>query len=75
LDGDHHTRCGTCHVGNDYSHYTCYGCHEHSPESIRREHIKEGIPNFENCVQCHRSGNEHDIRNGDEKRNREKEDD
>ena len=75
LDGDHNTRCVTCHVGNDYSHYTCYGCHEHSPSSIRRKHIEEGISNFDNCVHCHRSGNEHDIRNGDGKGNSEKEDD
>ena len=67
LDGDHNTRCVTCHVRNDYSRYTCYGCHEHSPASIRREHIDEGIRNFDNCVACHRSASEHDIRGGDAK--------
>jgi hypothetical protein len=30
LDRDHNARCVTCHLGNDYSRYTCYGCHEHS---------------------------------------------
>ena len=75
LDGDHNTRCVTCHVGNDYSRYTCYGCHEHSPASIRRKHIEEGISNIDNCVACHRSGNEHDIRDGDGKRNSEEDDD
>ncbi|MRR50360.1 MAG: class III cytochrome C family protein [Rhodocyclaceae bacterium] len=62
LDRDHNAKCATCHERNDYSRYTCYGCHEHSPEKIRREHIEEGIRDFKNCVECHRSANEHDIR-------------
>lgn len=56
LDGEHKARCVTCHTGNDYSRYTCYGCHEHSPGKIRREHIEEGIRKFDNCVECHRGG-------------------
>lgn len=64
LDRDHSTRCVTCHIRNDYSRYTCYGCHEHSLDNVRRKHIKEGIRNFENCVECHRSANKHDIRSG-----------
>ncbi|TYC50942.1 class III cytochrome C family protein [Zoogloea oleivorans] len=62
LDRDHSVQCVTCHVRNDYSQYTCYGCHEHTPEKIRREHIEEGIRDFKNCVECHRSADEHDIR-------------
>jgi hypothetical protein len=62
LDRDHNVKCITCHERNDYSRYTCYGCHEHSPEKIRREHIEEGIRDFKNCVECHRSADEHDIR-------------
>ncbi len=62
LDRDHNVKCATCHVRNDYSRYTCYGCHEHSPEKIRREHIEEGISDFKNCVECHRNANEDDIR-------------
>jgi hypothetical protein len=62
LDRDHNTRCATCHVRNDYSRYTCYGCHEHSLSNIRRKHVEEGIRDFDNCVECHRSANEHDIR-------------
>lgn len=62
LDRDHDVKCATCHVGNDYSRYTCYGCHEHSPDKIRREHIEEGIRDFKNCVECHRSADENDIR-------------
>jgi Class III cytochrome C family len=55
LDRDHNTTCITCHVNSDYKRFTCYGCHEHTPEKIRRKHTKEGISNFENCVKCHRS--------------------
>ena len=71
LDRDHSTRCVTCHTGNEYKRYTCYGCHEHSAEGMRREHIEEGIRKFNNCVECHRSANKHDIKgvlgNGKEK--------
>jgi hypothetical protein len=54
LDRDHDTACVTCHQNNDYSRYTCYGCHEHSQAKVRAEHLHEGIQNFENCVECHR---------------------
>lgn len=62
LDSDHNASCVTCHVRNDYSRFTCYSCHEHTPDNIRRKHIKEGISKYEDCVECHRSANEHDIR-------------
>jgi hypothetical protein len=62
LDRDHNAKCVACHVRNDYSAYTCYGCHEHSQEKIRRKHIKEGIRDYANCVECHRNADEHDIR-------------
>lgn len=58
LDRDHDASCVTCHKGNDYSRYTCYGCHEHTPQKVREEHLEEGIQNFENCVECHRSADE-----------------
>ena len=58
LDRDHNAACVTCHTNNDYSRYTCYGCHEHTPDKMRKKHIKEGIRNFENCVECHRSASE-----------------
>jgi hypothetical protein len=58
FDADHETACATCHVDEDYSRYTCYGCHEHSRSRIREEHWEEGIRDFEDCVQCHRSGDE-----------------
>jgi len=75
LDGDHNTRCATCHVRNDYSTSTCYGCHEHTPANIRRKHIEEGISKFDNCVECHRSANEDDIRGSRENERGRHEDD
>jgi hypothetical protein len=57
LDRNHNVSCSTCHVNNDLSRYTCYGCHEHTPARIRAEHVEEGIRNFDNCVKCHRSAN------------------
>jgi hypothetical protein len=58
FDKDHRTECSTCHVGNRYDRFTCYECHEHSPAKMRREHIEEGIRDFENCAECHRSADE-----------------
>jgi len=55
LDGDHNTRCETCHVNSDYSRYTCYGCHEHTLSNVRAKHEEEGIRNLDNCVRCHRN--------------------
>ncbi|WP_242518454.1 MULTISPECIES: hypothetical protein [Thiorhodovibrio] len=57
-DGDHQAACETCHINNDVRRYTCYGCHEHSRSKIRGEHVEEGIDEYENCVECHRSGEE-----------------
>ncbi len=62
LDRDHSTSCVTCHEGNNYTRYTCYGCHEHTTENIRRKHIEEGIRDYDNCAECHKSADEHDIR-------------
>ncbi|MEO8000598.1 MAG: cytochrome c3 family protein [Arenimonas sp.] len=72
LDRDHNVACSTCHVDNNLSRYTCYGCHEHTPAKIRAEHVKEGIRNFDNCVKCHRSpddeggGRREDSNSGDD---------
>lgn len=58
FDRHHDTACNTCHVDSIYATYTCYGCHEHSRSKIREEHLEEGIFDYENCVECHRSGDE-----------------
>ena len=58
FDKDHKTECVTCHENDDYSQYTCYGCHEHSRGKIREEHEEEGIRDYEKCTECHRSGDE-----------------
>lgn len=58
FDKHHDTECVTCHINNDYAKYTCYGCHEHSRSKIREEHVEEGIRDYENCTECHRSGDE-----------------
>ena len=58
LDGDHKAHCATCHVDNDLTRYTCYGCHAHTPQNIIAEHAEEGIRDVENCVECHRSADD-----------------
>ncbi len=65
FDGNHETNCDTCHIQGDYTRYTCYGCHEHNQAKIRAEHYEEGIRNYENCVECHRSGNEEEAKRGE----------
>ncbi|CAN5124574.1 hypothetical protein BH09BAC5_BH09BAC5_18920 [soil metagenome] len=62
LDKNHNAECSTCHSNNNFSTYTCYGCHEHSESKITEKHQKHGIYNFSDCASCHRSGDEHDIR-------------
>ena len=53
--------CRTCHPrAPNYDTYSCYGCHEHSLQSIRHEHLEEGIRDFQDCVRCHPSGREHE---------------
>lgn len=47
--------CATCHPAS-FTAYTCYGCHEHEEADVRSEHLDEGIRNFENCMECHPSG-------------------
>jgi hypothetical protein len=78
LDENHNAQCKTCHINNDYGNYSCYNCHEHSQNKILEEHSEHGIADIEKCASCHRSGNEHDIRqpgdlqnNGPHKTNRE----
>lgn len=70
LDKDHHAECATCHTNNNFNHYTCYGCHEHSESKITSKHQKHGIYNFSDCASCHRSGDEHDIKEYDKNERR-----
>ena len=58
LEGPHATDCVTCHTAGEYGRYTCYGCHEHRPDSTRARHRREGLGDIENCVRCHRGGRE-----------------
>ncbi|MBM4424569.1 MAG: hypothetical protein FJ030_14470 [Chloroflexi bacterium] len=53
--------CAVCHP-NTYTEYTCYGCHEHTPQNISGEHTEEGITGsrLENCTECHPTGREHE---------------
>jgi len=55
LDRHHNATCATCHVHNDLTRYTCFGCHEHTPANIRAGHEEEGVRNIDHCVSCHRS--------------------
>ena len=68
LDGAHATPCATCHVNSDFKRYTCFGCHEHTPAGIRARHEREGIRNIDNCVRCHRSGDEEGGEGGERER-------
>ncbi len=59
---DHGSRtilaCDVCHDQGTFETYTCYNCHEHTPDKIRREHLEEGITDFQDCVRCHPTGRE-----------------
>ncbi len=60
FDRHHPEKCTDCHENNLFDSYTCYSCHEHSPSNVKREHLEEGIRDFQNCTACHRSGDEHE---------------
>ena len=49
--------CRTCHA-DSLSTYTCYGCHEHTPDNIASKHLEEGISNYNDCIACHPTGQE-----------------
>jgi hypothetical protein len=51
--------CATCHPAS-FTTYTCYGCHEHNEAEVREKHLEEGIGNFQNCMECHPTGKEHE---------------
>ena len=69
FDNNHPSDCTKCHNTKDnYKSYSCYNCHEHQPSRISEKHLEEGIRGFNNCVKCHRSGDEEEA-NGNENRN------
>jgi hypothetical protein len=76
FDNNHPSECASCHeVNKTFEKYTCYNCHEHRPDKIEKEHLKEGIRNFTNCVECHRSGNKEEAeRKRDKRRGRDRDD-
>lgn len=43
LDRNHRLACVTCHTGQNYGRYTCYGCHKHTPARTRAAHEEEGM--------------------------------
>ena len=53
------TSCTTCHPAS-LTTYTCYGCHEHNEAEVRAKHLEEGIGNFQNCMECHATGEKHE---------------
>ncbi len=58
FDRHHKPRCDSCHIDGNLESYTCYDCHEHSERKVRREHLEEDIKDFDDCTECHRSGDE-----------------
>ncbi|MCC6567913.1 MAG: cytochrome c3 family protein [Anaerolineales bacterium] len=56
--------CATCHP-SAFTTYTCYGCHEHTEIEIHSKHIEEGVSDFQNCAECHSTGQKHE---GDERK-------
>lgn len=74
FDSHHPSDCKSCHTSaGKFSEYTCYSCHEHSPDRIAEKHRKEGIFNFENCAECHRSGDKDEAKKGTRRKERSKE--
>ena len=66
FDRNHPSRCADCHTpGKGYKQYGCMGCHAHSEANIAEEHREEGIRNWKNCVECHRSGDEDEAKGGE----------
>ena len=57
--------CRMCHPSN-LMEYTCYECHEHDPQEIASKHQEEGIFDFENCMECHPTGEEDEGESGED---------
>ncbi len=64
-ESDTESECQVCHP-TDYATYTCYECHEHDPAKVEREHLEEGIRDFDDCVECHPTGREDEAEHDDD---------
>lgn len=53
--GEGKVACQTCHT-ETYSQNTCYQCHDHQPDEMEQVHLDEKLLEFENCVECHPTG-------------------
>jgi hypothetical protein len=62
--GGANENCDLCHTNQNYTAYTCYGCHEHTQSNIREEH--DDVSNIDNCVRCHWDGREHEDEGDDD---------
>jgi hypothetical protein len=54
--------CETCHI-ESYVENTCYECHDHDPDEMDIVHEEENIFEFENCIECHPTGEPDEARN------------
>jgi hypothetical protein len=71
FDSSHPSDCTKCHnAKDDFKSYTCYNCHEHQFSRISEKHLEEGIRDFNNCVKCHRSGDENEVKGNRSEHNR-----
>jgi hypothetical protein len=50
-------QCDACH-GSNYIDYTCYSCHDHTPDGIARSHatLKLSDQDLITCAKCHPTG-------------------
>ncbi len=56
--------CQDCHPASFFT-YSCYeGCHEHTLAKVEREHLEEGVRDYQNCMECHPTGREHEGKGG-----------
>lgn len=58
--------CAVCHT-KTYQEYTCFECHEHQENEIRREHAELGLAANElfECAVCHQDGLVHEEDEGE----------
>ena len=76
FDNNHPSDCSSCHnLKENFKSYTCYNCHEHKPSEISNKHLEEGIKDFDNCVKCHRSGDEDELKRKENRNKRDRGDD